>query len=414
MSLLLHVLLIFGLLFLLISIKDHYLKKNLKKNMDAILSSIISNNENPSDLDLLACQTIFYCKYVYSNPSSTFLFGGRYASVSTIMLLCVQVCEYFLSGSNEPLSAKYKKDYANKVLLGCSSLYGLSFDELEKVYVERLPYLSQKIGTDAQSTSLVAFRRILEVEFYQSGFCSLTSTDTKNYFYNLAAQTNCTNEILSFYRTTFIDNAFCDLDKKLIARIQEQLNDKVIESHNNYEKDTEDIIIQDNDIPSSADFYNTSKQYNSTENNIKTKRNFKKISPRTLFVSVLLLFCFSFVGNIVFFIENHTLKEENNSLYEKYQQAEEDKNEYKQKNFYSEAKLEMISDEYEFYHKYAVITTTTGYRYHKYGCYHLNNDNGFYIFNIENATYQGYTPCLDCLGSGSTEEIKDKLKRELY
>lgn len=413
MSLLLHVLLIFGLLFLLISIKDNYLKKNLKKNLDAILSSIISNNEDPSDLDLLACQTIFYCKYVYSNPSSTFLFGGRYASVSTIMLLCVQVCERFLSGSNEPLSAKYKKDYANKVLLGCSSLYGLSFDELEKVYVERLPYLSNKVGTDAQSPTLVAFRRILEVEFYQSGFCSLTSTDTKNSFYNHATQTNCTNEILSFYRTTFIDNAFCDLDKKLIARIQEQLNDKVIESHNNYEKDTEDIIIQDNDIPSSADFYNTSKQYNSTENNIKTKRNFKKISPRTLFVSVLLLFCFSFVGNIVFYIENHTLKKENNSLYEKYQQAEEDKNEYKQKNFYSEAKLEMISDEYEFYHKYAVITTTTGYRYHKYDCYHLNY-NSFYIYNISNAASQGYTPCLDCLGSGSTEEIMDKLERDLY
>ena len=86
----------------------------------------------------------------------------------------------------------------------------------------------------------------------------------------------------------------------------------------------------------------------------------------------------------------------------------------KQKNFYSEAKLEKIYDEYEFYHKYAVITTTTGYRYHKYDCYHLNNDNGFYIFNIENAAHQGYTPCLDCLGSGSTEEIKDKLERDLY
>ena len=73
----------------------------------------------------------------------------------------------------------------------------------------------------------------------------------------------------------------------------------------------------------------------------------------------------------------------------------------------------MISDEYEFYHKYAVITTTTGYRYHKYGCYHLNY-NSFYIYNISNAASQGYTPCLDCLGSGSTEEIIDKLERDLY
>lgn len=62
---------------------------------------------------------------------------------------------------------------------------------------------------------------------------------------------------------------------------------------------------------------------------------------------------------------------------------------------------------------FSLTNVSHGYRYHKYDCYHLNY-NSFYIFNIENAAYQGYTPCLDCLGSGSTEEIKDKLERDLY
>lgn len=54
-----------------------------------------------------------------------------------------------------------------------------------------------------------------------------------------------------------------------------------------------------------------------------------------------------------------------------------------------------IKDEYRFYHNGAVITTTTGKRYHRYGCYHIKN-RSIYIFNIENAKAQGYTKCLDC------------------
>lgn len=53
------------------------------------------------------------------------------------------------------------------------------------------------------------------------------------------------------------------------------------------------------------------------------------------------------------------------------------------------------NDEYWFYHSGAVIVTTTGSKYHHYGCPHLDGRD-FYIFNIENAEYQGYSPCLDC------------------
>ena len=58
---------------------------------------------------------------------------------------------------------------------------------------------------------------------------------------------------------------------------------------------------------------------------------------------------------------------------------------------------EEIKDEYLFFHRYAVITTTTGKKYHRYGCYHIKG-RSFYIFNIEAAEGRGYTPCLDCYG----------------
>ncbi len=54
-----------------------------------------------------------------------------------------------------------------------------------------------------------------------------------------------------------------------------------------------------------------------------------------------------------------------------------------------------ISDEYNFFHKYAVIVTTTGSKYHRYDCHYVENSD-IYIYNIENAKYKGYTPCSDC------------------
>lgn len=119
----------------------------------------------------------------------------------------------------------------------------------------------------------------------------------------------------------------------------------------------------------------------------------------------------SIAYNLFLFNEVSSL---HNEIDRQKKQYEEQLNNYQQDKYNLEDKLNKINAEYQFYHQYAVITTLTGYRYHKYGCYHLNNDNGFYIYNIDNAAFQGYTPCLDCLGSGSTEEIKDKLERELY
>lgn len=51
--------------------------------------------------------------------------------------------------------------------------------------------------------------------------------------------------------------------------------------------------------------------------------------------------------------------------------------------------------EMSFFHDYAVIVGN-GNRYHSYGCPYLDKSDGFYIFNIENARYQGYRPCSHC------------------
>ena len=52
-----------------------------------------------------------------------------------------------------------------------------------------------------------------------------------------------------------------------------------------------------------------------------------------------------------------------------------------------------VHAEMSFFHDYAVIVGN-GNRYHSYGCPYL--DDYFYIFNRENARYQGYRPCSHC------------------
>lgn len=70
-------------------------------------------------------------------------------------------------------------------------------------------------------------------------------------------------------------------------------------------------------------------------------------------------------------------------------------NGYKEGREEGRASVEDIHEEYAFYHLYACLVTSEGYRYHKYGCYHIEGRT-FWIYNIENAEYRGYTPCLDC------------------
>lgn len=48
-----------------------------------------------------------------------------------------------------------------------------------------------------------------------------------------------------------------------------------------------------------------------------------------------------------------------------------------------------------FYMDHACIVTSTGQKYHRYGCSHIENSD-FWIYNTEAAEQKGYTPCSDC------------------
>lgn len=72
--------------------------------------------------------------------------------------------------------------------------------------------------------------------------------------------------------------------------------------------------------------------------------------------------------------------------------------EYRSNWFDAEVEKGKYQSELSFWNGSAVICTTTGTKYHHYGCEHLKDVKSIYIYNVENAKAQGYTPCLDCCG----------------
>ena len=56
-------------------------------------------------------------------------------------------------------------------------------------------------------------------------------------------------------------------------------------------------------------------------------------------------------------------------------------------------------DEIVFFSNNACIVTEEGYRYHHFGCSHIEGRT-FWIYNKELAEIKGYTPCLDCWDNG--------------
>lgn len=124
------------------------------------------------------------------------------------------------------------------------------------------------------------------------------------------------------------------------------------------------------------------------EASVRPRNKRKRKSSRIpLTVCVILLLC-SLAGNGYLFSKQSNYLEKVNQLEHELETKTSDNNDLQEQ-------YNSIYDEYRFYHKHAVITTSEGYRYHRYGCYHLY-DRSFSIFNIENAKYQGYAPCLDC------------------
>ena len=62
------------------------------------------------------------------------------------------------------------------------------------------------------------------------------------------------------------------------------------------------------------------------------------------------------------------------------------------------ARLNSIEDEYEFFHKHAVVISDTSKKtYHRHGCDRINNDN-FAIVNMDAAIRYDYEACSYCFG----------------
>lgn len=59
----------------------------------------------------------------------------------------------------------------------------------------------------------------------------------------------------------------------------------------------------------------------------------------------------------------------------------------------------LYAAEVYFFRSGACIVTTTGDKYHHWGCYHIG-DSSYWIYNVELAEAKGYAPCLDCWEQG--------------
>lgn len=59
------------------------------------------------------------------------------------------------------------------------------------------------------------------------------------------------------------------------------------------------------------------------------------------------------------------------------------------------AKAETYEYELNWFMENAVLVTETGSRYHRSTCQYVQ-DRDYWIYNIENAEYQGYSPCKVC------------------
>lgn len=113
----------------------------------------------------------------------------------------------------------------------------------------------------------------------------------------------------------------------------------------------------------------------------------KKSTPSRSFIICILVACVSLCANVVLYNEKERLSHEATLWSNKY---EEKLNEIQ----YWKTGTSDIYDEYKFYHDGAVIVTESGSCYHTYDCYHWNYP--IWIYNVEAAKSQGYTPCKDC------------------
>ena len=110
-------------------------------------------------------------------------------------------------------------------------------------------------------------------------------------------------------------------------------------------------------------------------------------------ISILLLFC-SLIGNLVLFMDNASLRDDV-AYYQSAYKQEKERGEKVYANLTKRLhEYQSIENAYNFYTRHAVIVTEHGSRYHTYDCHHW--DYPIWIYNVEAAKDDGYTPCRVC------------------
>ena len=124
----------------------------------------------------------------------------------------------------------------------------------------------------------------------------------------------------------------------------------------------------------------------------------KPISKRFIVVGILLIIALiaSAGVNIYQATRYNTLIKENDNLKNSVKRYREQILSKNKEMFELEVKIDSMESEVFFYEYAAVIATNEDGRYHTYDCPYWQSVDGFYVFNPEYASHNGFKPCPYC------------------
>lgn len=137
----------------------------------------------------------------------------------------------------------------------------------------------------------------------------------------------------------------------------------------------------------------------------KEKKTPKKKKSKLLVV-FLVISIFLFADCIFLLISNwvdhENLQSQVETLQKRYQTASSARDKYMEQAEAAEDELAIVKLEnldakleLEFWEENAVFVTESGWKYHRKDCQYVNWEK-FWIYNVENAIYKGYSPCSVC------------------
>ena len=138
---------------------------------------------------------------------------------------------------------------------------------------------------------------------------------------------------------------------------------------------------------------------NRTETHPNTTLEPHRKKPRTKAVLALLMAVFA-VATIVLSVFLILFVQDRDHYRDRYRESLDELDKTKTQYNTLKTKYDNISDEYNFYHSYAVVCPDDGSGlYHQYSCSKLDDSNGVWIYNTKAAESRGFEPCPNCIKS---------------